>query len=101
MKNKPERNRQEVIKRILRTHGSVDRVDTVCLSVRFKCSPEVIAEDVPTIRESLKQEVLVQQRVPACQGGEATMQRVYFGIFCKIEPPARFCTPSLSGFIIE
>ena len=62
MKNKPERNRQEVIKRILRTHGSVDRVDTVCLSVRFKCSPEVITEDVRSAGETLKQEALAQKR---------------------------------------
>jgi hypothetical protein len=61
MKGKPEQQRQAVIKEILSTHGSVDRLDAICLGVRFHVGAEVIAEDVRRAGEVLKQEALGQQ----------------------------------------
>jgi hypothetical protein len=60
MKNKLEQRRQEVIARILRGYGSIDRVDTLCLGVRFKVAPEVITQDVANVSEALKREVVAQ-----------------------------------------
>ena len=62
MKNKLEQRRQEVIARILRGYGSIDRVDTLCLGVRFKVAPEVITQDVANVSEALKREVVAQER---------------------------------------
>jgi hypothetical protein len=56
------KSRQEVVREILRTYGNVDHVDAICLGVRFKCSPEVITEDVRSAGETLKQEALAQKR---------------------------------------
>ena len=62
MKNKLEQRRQEVIARILRGYGSLDRVDIVCLATRFRIGPEVIREDIRIAGETLKRETLAQQR---------------------------------------
>jgi hypothetical protein len=55
-------SRQEVIRDILRTYGTLDRVDVICLGVRFHVGAEVITEDVTSAKEALKQEAAVQQR---------------------------------------
>jgi hypothetical protein len=39
------------------------RVDIICLGVRFRVGPEVIAEDVTSAREALKREAAAQERV--------------------------------------
>ena len=71
MKGKPEENgRQAAIKEILPTYGSVDRLDTICLGVRFRVGPEVITEDVQRAGEALKREALVQQH-----GAELAQER--------------------------
>jgi len=67
MKGKAEQNRQAVIKEILCTYGSVDRVDAICLGVRFHVGPEVITEDVRRAREALKTEAAVQERAVALE----------------------------------
>jgi hypothetical protein len=54
--------RQAANKAILRTYGSVDRVDAICLGARFHVAPEVIAEDVRNVSEALRRELLVQER---------------------------------------
>jgi len=56
------KSRQEVIQEILRTYGSVDRVDVICLGVRFHVGPEVITRDVANARETLKQEGVTRER---------------------------------------
>jgi hypothetical protein len=61
MKGKLEQKRQEVIQEILRGYGSLDRIDAICLGVRFKCSPEAITEDVRNAQEALKHEASAQQ----------------------------------------
>jgi hypothetical protein len=58
-----QERRQAAIKEILRTYGSIDHVDVICLGVRFKCTPEVIVEDIASLQESQKREALVQQHV--------------------------------------
>jgi hypothetical protein len=60
MKGKIER--QEVIQQILRTYGAVDRLDVVCLTVRFHVGPEVIAEDIRRAEQALQQQAVAQQR---------------------------------------
>jgi hypothetical protein len=62
MKSKTEQNRQTTIKEILCTYGSVDRLDVICLGVRFHVGAEVIAEDVRSASEALKRGALVQER---------------------------------------
>ena len=59
------KSRQEVIKGILRTYGGIDRVDAICLGVRFKVGPEVITQDVRSAGEALKREALEQERMAA------------------------------------
>jgi hypothetical protein len=56
------KSRQEVVREILHIYGNVDRLDTICLGVQFKCSPEVITEDVRRAGEALKREALAQER---------------------------------------
>jgi hypothetical protein len=66
MKGKSEQ-RQAVIKEILSTYGSVDRLDVVCLTVRFHVGPEVIAEDIRRAEQALQQQALAQQREAQAQ----------------------------------
>jgi hypothetical protein len=56
-----------VIKEILSTYGSVDRLDVVCLTVRFNVGPEVIAEDIRRAEQALQQQALAQQREAQAQ----------------------------------
>ena len=56
------KRRQEVIRDILRVHGSVDHVDALCLGVRFGVRPEVITEEVASVSEALKREAMAKAR---------------------------------------
>jgi hypothetical protein len=56
------KRRQEVIQDILRTYGSVDHVDAICLGVRFHVDAETITEDIRRAKEALKAEAIAQQR---------------------------------------
>ena len=56
------KSRQEVVREILRTYGNVDRIDTICLGVRFRVKPEVITEDARRAGDALKTEAATQQR---------------------------------------
>ena len=62
IRGKLEQKRQAVIKGILRTYGSVDRLDAICLGVRFHVNAETIAQDVQSAREALKREALAEER---------------------------------------
>jgi hypothetical protein len=55
-------NQQAVIEKILCSYGSVDRLDAICLGLRFHVGAEVITEDVRSASEALKREALAQER---------------------------------------
>jgi hypothetical protein len=57
-----ETKRQVVIKEILRTYGSVDHVDTLCLATRFHVDVKTITEDVRCVREGMEREAVLQKR---------------------------------------
>jgi hypothetical protein len=59
--------RQAVIKAIVATYGGIDKLDTACLAVRFKCSPQVIIEDYRCVDEALKADRQAQQRAAALE----------------------------------
>jgi hypothetical protein len=61
MKGKLEQNRQAVIKEILCTYGSIDRLDVICFGVRFHVGESVITEDIRSASEALKREALEQE----------------------------------------
>jgi hypothetical protein len=56
------KSRQEVIKGILRTYGTLDHVDAICLGVWFGVRPEVITEEVASVSEALKREAMAKAR---------------------------------------
>jgi transcriptional antiterminator len=59
---KCETKRQQIIRGILSTHGSIDYLDSKCLAVRFRVSPETILEDIQRVREKLAEEARAQKR---------------------------------------